>query len=399
MNILFLNQYYPPDTAATAYVAQMYASALGEKHKVTVLAGRPSYSPVKRYPWRLSHKSRDGKLLVERVGSTSYERNRMKGRVLNYLSYLTLMTVRALTIKTDALLCMTDPPLTGIAGAIVATLRRCPFVYCIQDLHPDMALASNLIYENTIVWIWEKLHRWALRRADMVIVLGADMRQHIISKGIEQDKIKVVRLGASPSSNVVSCNNPTVSELRCGFPFTVIHAGNLGFYGAWETLIEVARLLEDRVGFIFIGDGAARARIEQMASSQNNVRFLPFRPREEIPHVMAAGDLHVVTIKRGLEGLVVPSKLYTILAAGRPVLAVAPESSDVAQIVLREGCGVVADPDDPKEVCRVVESLITHPEGIQKLSERAFRAARKYRRTDELRNFVRLVESVLNKDL
>lgn len=377
----------------------MYASALGEKHKVTVLAGRPSYSPVKRYPWRLSHKSRDGKLLVERVGSTSYERNRMKGRVLNYLSYLTLMTVRALTIKTDALLCMTDPPLTGIAGAIVATLRRCPFVYCIQDLHPDMALASNLIYENTIVWIWEKLHRWALRRADMVIVLGADMRQHIISKGIEQDKIKVVRLGASPSSNVVSCNNPTVSELRCGFPFTVIHAGNLGFYGAWETLIEAARLLEDRVGFIFIGDGAARARIEQMASSQNNVRFLPFRPREEIPHVMAAGDLHVVTIKRGLEGLVVPSKLYTILAAGRPVLAVAPESSDVAQIVLREGCGVVADPDDPKEVCRVVESLITHPEGIQKLSERAFRAARKYRRTDELRNFVRLVESVLNKDL
>jgi len=377
----------------------MYAYALAEEHKVTVLAGRPSYSPLERYPWRLSHKSRDGKLVVERVGSTSYERNRMRGRIVNYLSYLALMMVRALTIKTDVLLCMTDPPLTGIASAIVATLRHRPFVYCVQDLHPDMALASDLIRENAIVWMWEKLHRWALRRANMIIVLGADMKQHVISKGIDQDKIKVVRVGASLPSNVVPYDDPTVSELRCGFPFAVIHAGNLGFYGAWETLIEAARLLEDRVGFIFIGDGAARPKIEQLASSQSNVRFLPFRPREQIPHVMAAGDLHVVTIKRGLEGLVVPSKLYTILAAGRPVLAVTPESSDVAQIVLRERCGVVADPDDPKEVCRVVQDLIAHPERLQKLSKRAFRAAGKYRRTDELRNFVGLVESVSNKDL
>ncbi len=377
----------------------MYAKALAEKHKVTILAGRPSYSPLERYPWRLLHRSGDGKLVVERVGSTSYERNRMKGRVLNYLSYLTLMTVRAMTIKTDILICMTDPPLTGIAGAIVAALRHLPFVYCIQDLHPDMALASNLIQENTIAWVWEKLHRWALRKAEKIIVLGSDMRHRVISKGVNKDKVKVVRLGATRPTIAASGNYRTISDLRCGFPFTVIHAGNLGFYGAWDTLIKAAKLLEkDRVGFIFIGDGAAKAEIEELASGQSNVRFLPFRPREEIPYVMAAGDLHVVTIKRGLEGLVVPSKLYNILAAGRPVLAVTPGESDVAQIVLKEGCGAVANPDDPENVHRVVQNLMNSPEKIQEMSKNALRTAIKHGQANELMKFVELVESVLSKD-
>jgi len=396
LNILFLNQYYPPDTAATAYVAQRYAYALAEEHKVTVLAGRPSYNPLERYPWHFLHQSADGKLLVERVGSTSFERHLMKGRVLNYFSYLMLMTVRALTIKADALVCMTDPPLIGIAAATVATLQQRPFVYFIQDLHPDMALASGLVRENALVSLWEKIHRWALRKAKVIVVLGEDMKRLVASKGIDEDKIKVVRLGASIDESLMAPRqHPKTLELRCGFSFTVFHGGNLGFYGAWETLIDAARCLnEEDIGFIFIGDGAAKGKIEKLASSCKNVRFMPFRPANEISYVMAAGDLHVVAIKRGLEGMVVPSKFYSILSAGRPVLALAPESSDVAQIVGQEQCGIVVNPDSPEALAKAILDIKAQPEKLQMMGRRARSAARKYNKKKGIERFAKLISSM-----
>src|SRR6185437_6693599 len=136
------------------------------------------------------------------------------------------------------------------------------------------------------------------------------------------------------------------------------HAGNLGFYGAWNALLGAAEILRDEnVGFVFVGDGANRAALEASASNSSNVRFLPFRPAEQIPHVMMAGDIQIVTIRRGLEGVVVPSKLYSTLAMGRPVLAVASSSSDAARIVLESGCGLAADPDDPVAIAAAIREL------------------------------------------
>src|SRR5208283_1059836 len=130
--------------------------------------------------------------------------------------------------------------------------------------------------------------------------------------------------------------------------------GNLGFYGAWETVIKAAQMLDHQeVGIVFVGEGALRAQVESAAKGINNIKFLTFRPPDQVPFVLAAGDLHLVTIKRGLEGVVVPSKLYSTLAAGRPMLVLAPEGSDAARVVRRLGCGVVVDPDDAAGVATV----------------------------------------------
>jgi glycosyltransferase involved in cell wall biosynthesis len=125
------------------------------------------------------------------------------------------------------------------------------------------------------------------------------------------------------------------------------------------------------------------------------VRFLPFRPESEIPHVMAAGDLHVVTLRRGLEGVVLPSKLYGILAAGRPVLAVAPEESDVVGIVRRYGCGLVADPDDPMAVAGAVRQAMASPEGLVQMAKRARAAAVDFEQQRHVARFVEIVDEVL----
>jgi len=344
VRILLFNEYYPPDTSATAKMASLVAEELAKTHQVTVIAGRPSYDPDERYPWKLLRRDVRNGVAVERVGSSTYSRHDMRGRVSNYLSYLALAMPRALFKKADIIVAMTDPPIAGIAGSIVARLSGRPLVYNIRDLYPDMAVGGEIVPANAFARQWENLHRNALRHAARVIVLGDDMRDRILKKGVAADRVEVVRDGAQLPDSLAEQSHPVAQQLRCGFPFVAIHAGNLGFYGAWDTLLRAMKILEgEDLGLVFVGEGANRERLQQAATKSANVRFAPFRPASEIPYVMAAGDVHIVTVKRGLEGVVVPSKLFSILAAGRPVLAVAPEECDAVRIVREARCGLAAD--------------------------------------------------------
>ena len=134
---------------------------------------------------------------VERVGSTDFPRHEMKRRVSNYLSYLALAVPRALAIRPDVVLAMTDPPVAGIAGAFVARMSGRPFVYNIRDMYPDMALGGDIVRANSLVARWEEMHRRALREAARVIVLGDDMRERILAKGVAPERVVVVRDGAA----------------------------------------------------------------------------------------------------------------------------------------------------------------------------------------------------------
>lgn len=396
MRILLLNEYFPPDTSATAKMAAAVVDALAERHEVVVLCGRPSYDPADRHPFYFLRRERRGNIRVERVGSTTFPRQRMLHRLSNYLSYVLLALPRALLVRADVILAMTDPPFEGIVGAFVAWLKRRPFVYNIRDLYPEMAIAGKIVRPARWVRVWEKLHRWALARAARVIVLGEDARERIIAKGIDPGRVVVVRDGAQMPQAIPDRDHPVAREVRSGFPFVVLHAGNLGFYGAWETVVEAARTLKGNgVGFVFVGDGAMRSQIESSANGCKAIRFLPFRPPDQVPYVLAAGDLHLVTIRRGLEGVVVPSKLYPILAAGRPVLALAPEESDAARVIRRSGCGVVANPDDPASVAALVEELARDPERVASMSRRAAEIAPEFSVQKELQRFVEVMEEAV----
>lgn len=318
MHILLLNEYFPPDTSATAKWAAIVAKSLAANHRVTVLAGRPSYDPSETHPRYLLRREIFGNVTVERVGSTAYPRFQMRRRISNYLTYLALAIPRALSIPSDVVLAMTDPPIEGIAGAIVAQLSGRPFVYNIRDMYPDMAVGGAIVRAGSFSARWESLHRWALRRAARIIVLGEDMRDRILAKGVDPAGVVISRDGIEIPEAVPPSENSVAREIRGDFRFVLVHAGNLGFYGAWQTLISGVRMLENEgVGLVFIGEGAMKQQVEAMAQGSRAIRFLPFRPASEIPLILSSGDAHVVTVKRGLEGVVVPSKLYPTLAAGR----------------------------------------------------------------------------------
>ena len=396
MHILLLNEYFPPDTSATAKCAAQVAEALSENHRVTVLAGRPSYDPTEYHPRYLIRREVHGNLAVERVGSTAYPRFEMRRRVSNYLTYLSLAIPTALSIPSDLVLAMTDPPIEGIAGALVARLSGRPFVYNIRDMYPDMAVGGAIVRPGSFTARWEAMHRWALRQAARIIVLGEDMRDRIIAKGIDPARVVVSRDGITIPETVVSPDNSVAQEIRGDFRFVLVHAGNVGFYGAWQTLISAVRMLENEgVGLVFIGEGAMKSQVESMAEGCRAIRFLPFRPASEIPLVLSSGDMHVVTVKRGLEGVVVPSKLYPTLAAGRPVLGVAPEESDVVRIIRRTGCGIAANPDDPNSVAEAIRNVLHDTEQLQTMARRAREISFSYDRVKQLKIFSETLEEAV----
>lgn len=395
MKILLLNLYYPPDSSATAKIAASLVETLLAEHQVTVICGRPSYDTMERRAWRLWQNEDLHGAKIIRVGSTDYPRFRMKRRVMNYLSYVALSVPRSLFSQCDVVLAMTDPPFEGIVGAAVALLKRKPYIYNIRDMYPDMALGGSIVAPGLLARVWEKLHRWALRRAKRVIVLGADMQTRIVSKGVDAARVLIVRDGTEIAAEgaQAAIDDEVVRSIRNGFRFVLVHAGNLGFYGAWNTLISAAReLADDNVGFVFVGDGACRTQLETSAEGLRNVRFLPFFPGGKIPSVLAAADAHIVTVKRGLEGVVVPSKLYGILEAARPVVAVAPRETDVATLCAQHGCGVFSDPDSPQELIAVVRALSADPARVRAMGAAARVAARGYDRVNESRKFSRIIK-------
>ena len=398
MRILLLNLYYPPDTSATAKMTHTVVDALSGLHEVTVLCGRPSYDPSERRPWRLYQSEIVGGVRIIRAGSTDFPRFNMKKRVLNYLSYVALAIPRALFLPSDVVVAMTDPPFQGIVGAIVALLKGQPYVYNIRDMYPDMALGGSIVEPGTLAKIWEKLHRWALRQAKRVIVLGEDMRARIVAKGVDPSRVVVVRDGAEmviSDSAQPTVDLEVVRMIRGNFSFVLVHAGNLGFYGAWNTLVAAAgSLRKEGVGLVFVGDGAQRAQIEASAAGSGNVRFLDFFPVNKIPSVLAAADAHVITVKRGLEGVVVPSKMYGILAAGKPIVAVAPKETDAVLLGVRQGFAVAADPERPGEVVDVVRALILGPEKVKAMGQAARVAAPDYDRVKELQKFVEIISGL-----
>ena len=399
LKLLILNRCFPPEVGATGKVAKDLGRTLGQNHMTTFLVGRPvSMATDQGDPYKVFHQEIQNGCTIERLGSTAWSHRHMAGRLFNYVSYMCLALIRCLTIKPkpDVIIAMTDPPLACLVGLFTALFRKCKFVYNIRDLHPDMALAAGLVKPGRLVSVWERLHRWILSRGDLIVVLGEDMKERIISKGVKVESVVVVRDGSEPLEASLQPGHPVINEIRCDFPFVLVHAGNLGFAGSWETILEAARLLtNENIGIVFVGDGVLRSKLEALSKGLSHVRFLDYLPQKELPYVLGAGDLHVVTVKSGLEGLVVPSKMYPILMCGRPILAITPELSDVSRLVRESQCGLVADPDDPVSVVQRVLFARDHPEELSRMASRAGNLGKRFNRNVLANDFVRAIEEVV----
>jgi glycosyltransferase involved in cell wall biosynthesis len=348
MRIIILNQFFYPDHSATSQLMTELAESLVDSgHEVTAIAGRGLYSGG----GKLSARQRHDGVAIERAWSTRFGKKSAAGRLADYLSFYMGATWKLLTIRRhDIVLALTTPPLISLVALLIARLRGMRLVALIQDVYPDVAVVLGALNPaSPLTRLFEWLNRFTLRGADRIIVLSECMRDRIVSKAgpDASARIDVIHNWADGEwlMPLDRRKNPFAIQQDLAGKFVVLFSGNLGRVNDFDTVLDAALLLRDRLDilFLFIGDGDRAASIKTFAEAHglSNVRLLPYQARQMTRYSIAAGDAALVTLAQGLAGLSVPSKTYALLAAARPILFVGDTTSEAAAIVADNECGAV----------------------------------------------------------
>ncbi len=334
--LFFINRFYWPDEPATAQLLTDLAEALAARgRRVTVITSRPAGAPARE--------TRRG-VQIERVGPRRHPGKGLAAKAANFAVFLAAACWRLARLARggDAIVALTDPPLIGVGAAVVARARGARLFHWTQDIYPEIALALS-----GAGWLrlLRPLRDAAWRRAEACVTLGRDMAAAFTAAGVPAGRIQVVPNWAP--AGVGPADPAAAGALRRSWglegKFVVAYSGNLGRVHDLGPVLAAAELLrgEPEIAFAFIGDGGARPALEAEVRRRGlaQVRFFPAQPRDQLATVLAAGDVHLVTLRADCARLVFPSKLYGIAAVGRPVVFVGPAGCEPARLVTGHGFG------------------------------------------------------------
>jgi colanic acid biosynthesis glycosyl transferase WcaI len=380
VRVLLLTLCFAPDMVSNAVVATEIAEDLAAQgHAVTVVSAMPHhyghgiYRGYRGRPW---HASRHGSIKVYRTWlMVRGEKTNVSGRMVTFATFNLTSTVAALCTGPQDVVITLSPPLTiGLTGWMVAKLRDARFVYNVQDIYPDAAVSLGLIRNQSAIRFARGLERFVYDRADAVTVISEDFRQNLLRKGVPDSKIVLIPNGVDtvhiqPTARANEFSHKNGLDGK----FVALYAGNVGLAQGLEVLVDAAAETKSaNVLYLVVGSGAAleSLRARARAARCENVRFLPFEPRERVAQVYGASEVGLVILRRGLGSTSLPSKLYTIMASGRAVVASVDPESETWRLVEAVGCGVCVPPGDPAALARAVEALEASPERARALGER-----------------------------
>ena len=364
--ILILSIYHDPEPIPKT--GELARALQRRGHPVTVVTAFPHYPSGRLYPgyrlapWRWE--MRDG-VRVLRTFIYPYHGRRGGLRMLNYLSWMVSSIQAAWLAPPCDVIYVWHPPLTvGVSAWVISKLKRAPFVYDVQDLWPESALASGMMRPGRLVEGLYRLADWVYKRAPRVLVVSQAAADYLRQRGVDARKISVAHhwLDTSPFDRESTRN--VRAEFGFGHKFVVMFTGNLGMVQGLETVIEAATLLRDRadVEFVLVGDGSDRARLERLVAEQrlSNVRFLGQHPQTDMPAFMRAADALLVHLRRSeIADHAVPTKILSYLAAGRPV--VCATSGAAAELVRSAHAGLTLEPSDPVALADAITHLASLP--------------------------------------
>jgi colanic acid biosynthesis glycosyl transferase WcaI len=360
--VLLLTLVFAPDGVSTAVLMTELAlelRALG--HEITVLTTTPHYNVEPEARARQPLTRRWGGLLYTsdcqgiRVyhAAIPVKGERVGARLLDYLRFHAISTLAGLTVAGDYdLLLVPSPPLTiGLSAWLLGLLRRVPFLYNVQEIYPDVAVSLGLLHNPTAIRLLQGLERFIYRRAAAITVISEWFRRTLHTKGVPDEQLTVIPnfvdthfMQPGPKANPFAHTHDLVDK------FVVLYAGNIGLTQGLETILAAARRLVDLpdLRVVIVGDGTRRPWLEQELAREPlpNLLLLPYQPRSTVPAIYATADLCLVPLKRGTAQETFPSKIYTIMAAGRPVIASADADSELAWVVEHADCGQSVPPDD-----------------------------------------------------
>lgn len=385
-HVLLVSLVFAPDGVSTAVLMTELAlelKALG--HQVEVVTTTPHYNVEPEARLRQPLHPRWGGLLLQSdcQGIPVYHAaipvkgSRVGARLLDYARFHAISTLAGLTIvKNYDVILAPSPPLTiGLSAWLLGAARRAPFIYNVQEIYPDVAVSLGVLTNPLAIRATEMLERFIYRQARVITVISEWFRRRLLAKGVPAAKLRVIPnfvdtgfMQPGPRYNDFS----TVHGLDD--KFVVLYAGNIGLTQGFETILAAAERLRSLpdLRFVIVGDGTRRNWLEAqlVENSLPNVMLLPYQPRSVVPHIYATSDLCLVPLKRGTAQETFPSKIYNIMAAGRPVVASADPDSELSWVVEQAGCGWTVPPDDPHALAMVIEQAYRVREGLPAMGSR-----------------------------
>lgn len=358
-----ISELYYPEQNATGFILTGIAEGLAEKDSVNVLCAQPCYNQrgIKAPKTELHHG-----VDIRRCWSTTCDPKQIRGRLLNFATTSLSVGWRALfSIKRgDKVLVVTNPPLLPFFVRVVCWLKGAKFVLLIHDVYPDVFVPLGLMKSShplyrMLSWVNGKLYA----SADRVVALGRDMERLVEEKSQGGAHVSVIPNWGDV--NVITpmpkTENALLQKLNLTDKFVVHYSGNHGRTHDLLSIIEAAKLLEDErdVHFLFIGEGSGKAEVVARASELEleNVTFCTFVDRAELNTSLNAADVSVLAFKKGMAGISVPSRLYNLMAAGKPILGVVDNNSEVADVIREAKLGIAVSPESPRNLAEQILSL------------------------------------------
>lgn len=386
MRLLVLCPHYQPDVAPTGEVMTSIARGLIDRgHRLHLVTSLPWYQHHRVEPdWSdvIVHHDDHEWGRITRVHPFPTDKRNIPARGAAFVGFTGLVGLQAMLTRhrPDAVLAMSPPLTLGPAGIAVARARRAPMVFNIQDVFPDVAVELGLLKNKRMIAAASWLERASYRAADAVTVLSDDLRDNVVAKlggtpgrgESVADKVRVIpnfvdtaRIRPAERENAYRVEHDLVGRT------VVMYAGNVGFSQSLDLVVAAASTFADDPSVVFVinGAGSALEDVRSRAAGLPNVRFVGMQPAERLPELLAAADVHLVPLRRGLARSSVPSKTYSILAAGRPIVASVDVGTEVARTVEAAGAGIAVPPDDPEAFTKAVRQLVENPDQARSMGE------------------------------
>ena len=397
--LLVINQYYAPDVASTGqYAADICSGLTSYGFEVHVVTGEPSYSinSPDAPDFEILNGVNVYRVPLGNVKGREDNKTRFKGYV-RFLRGAWRLARKLLRLrKFDIILTFHNPPFVGLLGALLAKKYKIRFVYIPYDIHPDVLVATGWRIPKLFVWVWGVVNRMVFKVAEKVVVLSEGMKNTLVhGKKVPAEKIEIIPLWGKPELDATSSDNLIREELEVkDGELLLLYAGNMGILHPLDIIIEAAKRLQGKsVKFLFIGDGAKRRYLMERVKNENikQVSFLPFQPVGKFIQILVSSDACLVTIGKGLENLALPSRIFTFMSAGKPIITIMNPEADVAKIIRENNCGWNVQTSD--ELAELILDLLKNPIELKQKGKQARKTyLNQFRRDKLIKQYAQLLK-------
>jgi glycosyltransferase involved in cell wall biosynthesis len=373
--ILVIEQHFYPEVAATGQLLlDLCEDLVKAGYQVKVITGNPTELHQKeiKIPKRENYKG----IEIVRLKNTTLSKYNMAGRVINYLTFhLSIFFHIIFSKRPDLVLVLSNPPFISFHGLILKIFKKCKVIYNVQDLFPDLAVELGKLRNKPFISILKTLSKYIIRKMDRVIVVGEYMERRIkedVLKDVVRKADHVVTIHNWADGErlkvIEKKDNYLGREWNLEDKFVVLYSGNIGYLHEFDTIIKAAENLRDRgykdIVFVFIGEGIKKEYIRKRAEKKglNNILFFPYQARDKLTYSLGIADVSLVSLDEGFAGMVVPSKMYGILASGRPMIGIIGRESEINEIIREGRCGRIVKIGDGKALSGAIIEYYKNPQ-------------------------------------